>query len=162
MLNIFNPSRVFRDSFPSSWCDNVKVVDGTAHIPILRTEEPPSLSLEAKEGVEYFIGVLPIVRSWKETSLNNYRKMKFHIAVMGTDLPSVGIALVAKSADGEEVDSNIIELENYGLMEDCEQEFTIALNEFCGASKFDLSRIKMMKFIGYGCFTIRLSQIRIE
>lgn len=159
MLNIFNPSRVFRDSFPASWCENIKSYN--QNIPILKSDSPPTLLLDAELDSEYFIGVLPIVRSWADTSLSTYRLLKFNVVVTDCDFPTVGVTLTSRSESGEETDSKTIELSQFGLMEDCEQEFIIPLPEF-NINGFDISRVKMIKFVGYGHFSMKLSRIRIE
>ena len=161
MISIFNPVKVFKDEFSSSWSSNIKTSkNGSNKIPINKNTNPPTLVLDAMPSVEYFSGVLPINRDWKETDLSSYKHLKFNISTSKTEYPDVKVIMVSKK-DDIDVDSNSISLAEYGLMEGCEQEFIIPIEEFKGDG-FDNSKVRTIKFIGGGNFSTTLSGIVIE
>lgn len=162
MISIFNPVKVFKDEFSSSWSSNIKTSkNGSNKIPINKNLTPPSLVMDALPSVEYFIGVLPINRDWKETDLSSHNNLKFNISTTKTEYPDVKVIMVSKRDEDDEVDSESISLAEYGLMEGCEQEFIIPIEEFKG-DDFDSSSVRTIKFIGCGNFSTTLSSVIIE
>jgi hypothetical protein len=161
MINIFNPAKVFKDELSASWASNIKTTrKGSQKISIDKTGTPPVLVLEALPEVEYFIGVLPLNRNWKAVDLTEYKHIKFNITTSKTEYPEVDIQLVSGEND-EEVDSDSISLSEYGLMEECEQEFIIPIEEFTGDG-YNIHNVKTIKIIGCGNFNMKLSGVVIE
>jgi hypothetical protein len=164
MINIFNPVRVFKDELSSSWATNIKTSKkDSTNIPINKNSVPPVLVMDALPDVEYFIGVLPIYRSWAPTDISQLESLKFNITTSKTEYPDVKISLVSKQDgdDEQEIDSDEISLADFGLMNDCEQEFIVPLSEFSG-DDFDISKVRSLKIVGCGKFNLMLSGIILE
>jgi len=160
VIHIFDPKKSFINELPGSWCDNIITNSNKPYIPIDKSTSPPSLMLDSKKDKDYFIGVLPISRDWKETDLSGYRELKFTMMTSKTDFPMVLVQLTSGNGD-KESDSNTVDLCKCGLSEYSTQEFTIDLNEF-NQDKFNIREARLIKFIGQGNFCISLSNITIQ
>lgn len=163
MINIFNPVRVFKDELSASWASNIRASKkGSEKIPINKNCNPPALVLDAVPEVEYFIGVLPVSRDWDTQDLSSLEILKFNVTTTKTEFPDIKVILCSQlNSESEEVDSDPISLSEHGLMEGCEQEFIIPLDEFFGEG-FDINNVRTIKFIGCGNFNVSLSSVVIE
>jgi len=162
ILNVFNPDQVYREDFPFSWCKNIKTKEQSTFIPVLSDINPPALVLEAKKNVKWFIGILPLQLSWEPMNLTRYKNINFKIQVSGAKLFDVGIGLESISKEGKKHDSKRISLKPRGLKQGCKQQFKINHSEFDSGDRFDLNRLRSIKIIGQGRFTIQLSEVYFE
>lgn len=160
-INIFNPVRVFRDVFSASWCQNVKTRSEPNLIPIDKSMEVPELVLECLPDQDWFVAVIPILRTWEPISLMGHRSLGFIVSMDGGGYPDVGVTLMS-GAPSKESPSREVRLANYGVMPGAANAVSVSLSEFAGAQDFEMEKARVIKFIGYGRFNLRLSKIILE
>ena len=158
MLNIFNPNKIFRDELTNSWCYGIVTNHSKDLIPL--EKDPPCFVMQSTDDTDYFVGVLPLNRSWDIIDCSKFNNLYMTINI-NTD--KCGFHVLLSSIDGDdEVESVYISLDNYGLMIDCEQNFSIPLVDFCETSGFDITKVRLIKFVGSGDCIARISGVYLE
>ena len=161
-LNIFNPTQVFREDFPFSWCCNVKTVGDSHYIPFLPDQATPMLDLDGDPDAPYIVGLLPLHPSWEPINTTNYSRLNFTILVLKNMPSGVVTQLISKADDGNEHGSGEISLTDRGLQFSESKTFSIKLSEFEVQGEFKFELVKMVKFVGYETSQINLSGVYLS
>ena len=162
IINIFNPTQVFREDFPFSWCCNVRTVGDSPYIPFLPDQETPMLDLDGDPDAPYIVGMMPLHPSWEPINTTVYSKLHFTIQVRKSMPSGIVVQLISKSEDGNEHGSGEISLTDRGLQFSEPRTFSIQLSEFEVQGEFKFDFVKMVKFVGYETSQINLSGIYLS
>ncbi len=151
---VFQPSQVFREAFPASWCDNVER-SANHHIPMRQDKEQPRLLLQGLEGRDYIIGLTALQPNWGPIDVRPWGSLHLSVLAQGP-AGDVVIQLVSQDGQGVEHESEEIKLFERGLKVGQEQDFILPLREFLGPPDFDLARVRTVKFLGSGSFCLEV------
>lgn len=157
-IKIFDPRQVFRQDFPFSWCDGVVKKEGSTYAPIQATASGAMLVLAGKPGTSYVVCALPLQPTWLATDVREFRELCFDIRVAGAP-PDVFLSLVSQNPDQAERESHLESLKAHGLEPKRWVHISLPLAAF--ADSVDLSRIRLMKLVGYDRFTLELRRVYI-
>lgn len=159
-LNLYNPARIFRKTFPFSWCGNVRK-DTSHHIPSETRDGFPRLILEGLPGVPWVTGVLAMEANWQPVDLTSFHQLHFTVMVTGDTLPYLNVGFVITAVDGSETDTPVIGLRDHGLTLGQRQDFTFPLEPFWEGG-MDRKRVRLARWSGGGSFSMELSRIYID
>lgn len=162
-LNLYHPQRIFRQCFPFSWCGNVRA-DETRHIPSAVRDGVPRLILDGLPGVPWVSGLLAMDTNWLGIDLTSYRQLHFTLMAEGETVPDPMVGFVVVNAAGEEVDTPVVHLKDYGLPLGVRQDYCFPLELFwTEASEADSRRrVRLVRWSGGGSFRMELSQVYID
>lgn len=158
-IKIFDPREIFRKDFPFSWCDGVIKQEGSTYAPIQSTAKGGVLILDGKPGTSYVVCALPLQPTWLPIDIRACRELRFEIRVTGGP-PDVFVSLVSQSPEEAEIESRLRSLNAHGLKYKRWIQISLPLGPFGG--EVDLSRIRLIKFLGCDCFRLELRRIYIR
>ena len=159
-LNLYNPSRIFRSSFPFSWCGNVRK-DASNHIPSEVRDGHPRLVLDGLPGVPWVTAVLAMETNWQCVDLSPFTQLHFTLLVTGEELPYLTVGFVMAAKDGVETDPPAVQLREFGLTLGERRDYVIPLSAFW-ADGIDQTRIRLARWSGGGSFSMEISRIYID
>jgi hypothetical protein len=158
---VFCLNRVFRDAYPASWCDNVRKVDDTDHIPMVKRSDSCRLRLEGLPGVGYMIGLAALQPTWMPVDVTGHDVLSLHVFAEG-DVGEVLLELVSLDEEGNEWNSEQVKLFPRGLQVGEARHFEIQLSDFVGPPEFQLDRVRTVKFLGYGSFLLEVWEVHLK
>jgi hypothetical protein len=159
-LNLYNPVRIFRTSFPFSWCGNVRR-DESNHIPSVVRDGVPRLVLDGLPGVPWVTAVLAMETNWQCVDLSGFTHLHFTLLVTGDTLPYVTVGFVVTASDGTETDTPVVQVRDLGLALGDRRAYVIPLAAFW-ADGIDRTRIRLARWSGGGSFSMELSGIYVD
>ncbi len=158
-LKIFDPEEIFRPDFPFSWCDGIVKREGSTYIPLKAAQGGAVLVLEGKPDTTYVVCALPIEPTWLPVDLTSFHHLRFSMRVTGNP-PDVLLSLVSQTPGDVEIESKHLSLKSQGLHYSRWVDLSIPLASF--AETVDLSRIRLIKLVGYASFHLELRRIYIQ
>ena len=162
IVNVFNPAEVFRNDFPFSWCEGIKKTAGSTYIPINRKHNPFTLVLDGADEMSHMIGSLPIQPSWEPFDLSGFTRLNFLIRVSEKMSSDIKVHLTSKGTNDLESLSRQISLVKKGIPREEFHQFSVPLCEFENGNGFEITRTKLVTFIGLNSFRMELAKIYID
>ncbi len=150
-FHVFDPTAIFRDNYPFSWCDGVARRAGSTHVPMRIADGEPTLILEATPDATWFLAVLAVEANWAPQDLTGMERLTFWYWLEG--VASVG--LMSAAVNGIEPSTDEVPLTGGG-------DTVLPMTAFVPQPGFDLSRVRLIKFAGQAGTRLHLRRIRIE
>lgn len=151
-FHVFDPVEIFRNNYPFSWCDGVVKRADSTHIPMQMMDGRPTLVLDAVPGASYFVAVLPVEANWAPQDLTGMERLTFWFSLDG----GASVALVSRSVEG--ADSSTYETP---VVSSGDGEFSVPLQGWACETGFDITRVRLIRFIGRPGTRLRLRRIHI-
>lgn len=144
-LLVFHPREIYRSTFLSSWCENVKT-EAKNRIPMLVRDGCPRLILEGLQGVPWITGILPLNSFWQGQDLTDYHALHLTLQASAENLPILRVGLLSSAGEGLEVCSEEVNLHTRGLGLGERACFTIPLADFWN-DFVDRTSIRLIRLI---------------
>jgi hypothetical protein len=163
-FKVFDPVRIYRETFPFSWCERV-VGQGDGHfVPLATREEVPVLKLHAEAGVEAFSATVALHPTWEPINLGQYDLLEMDVEIertKGEGVPDILLSLVAVDGEGDQRESQRVSLKAYGLASEVKRRYEIQLEEFGDFDGYVLGRARVLRIICEGFMHLNVSRIML-
>ena len=151
--SVFCPTRVFRENFAWSWCDQVER-EHLNQIPLSSEKEQPRLVLHGLAESSYIIGVIALQPNWVPVDIHELTNL--HLSLWaGENGSRAAVQLISQDEDGVEHHSQEVALDVAAQ----DRAFSFPLTSFPDYQGFDLRRVRTVKVVGYGSFRLEIYDV---